>query len=82
MPVKGGGKVRAGGVGRGGASGGRGRSAASPGHLKREAGAQSARDFAPGRLNRDIGEADDVLDGADERAEPSRGLLDRLFGRR
>ncbi|MBI2780323.1 MAG: hypothetical protein HYX55_00825 [Chloroflexi bacterium] len=27
----------------------RGRSESSPGHLKREAGEQSARDFAPGR---------------------------------
>jgi hypothetical protein len=32
--------------------GGRGKSATSPGHLKRDAGARSARDFAPGRLNR------------------------------
>jgi hypothetical protein len=30
----------------------RGRSAQSPGHLKRETGVRSARDFAPGRLNR------------------------------
>jgi hypothetical protein len=32
-----------------GTEGGRGRSEASPGHLKKAAGAQSARDFAPGR---------------------------------
>jgi hypothetical protein len=30
-----------------------GRSESSPGHLKREAGAQSARDFAPGRAGKD-----------------------------
>ena len=29
-----------------------GKSAQSPGHLKRDAGVRSARDFAPGRLNR------------------------------
>ena len=29
-----------------------GRSASSPGHLKRDAGAQSARDFAPGRAGK------------------------------
>jgi hypothetical protein len=29
-----------------------GRSASSPGHLKRAAGEQSARDFAPGRSDR------------------------------
>lgn len=28
----------------------RGRSASSPGHLKKDAGARSARDFAPGNL--------------------------------
>jgi len=32
--------------------GGPGNSASSPGHRKREAGARSARDFVPGRLNR------------------------------
>jgi hypothetical protein len=42
---------------RGGATGqideaGHGRSESSPGHLKREAGAQSARDFAPGRTGK------------------------------
>lgn len=29
---------------------GRGRSESSPGHLKKDAGARSARDFAPGNL--------------------------------
>ena len=32
------------------AQGGRGRSESSPGHLKQAAGAQSARDDAPGRI--------------------------------
>jgi hypothetical protein len=31
---------------------GRGRSESSPGHLKKAAGAQSARDYAPGRVGR------------------------------
>lgn len=31
----------------------RGRTESSPGHLKKDAGAQSARDFAPGRMGRD-----------------------------
>ena len=34
------------------ASMGHGRSEQSPGHMKRAAGAQSARDFAPGRARR------------------------------
>lgn len=33
---------------------GHGHSALSPGHLKRTAGARSARDFAPGRINRPV----------------------------
>ena len=33
--------------------GGRGRSEQSPGHLKKAAGAQSARDYAPGHVRRD-----------------------------
>ncbi|HUQ43702.1 MAG TPA: hypothetical protein VM451_04720 [Candidatus Limnocylindria bacterium] len=33
--------------------GGHGRSEQSPGHLKKAAGAQSARDFAPGHVRRD-----------------------------
>lgn len=35
---------------QGGGQGGRGRSESSPGHLKKAAGAQSARDYAPGRI--------------------------------
>lgn len=35
--------------------GGRGHSESSPGHLKRNAGARNARDFAPGRLSRPAG---------------------------
>ena len=35
-----------------GAGGGHGRSELSPGHRKQAAGAQSARDFAPGRAGR------------------------------
>ena len=33
----------------------RGRSESSPGHMKRDAGAQSARDYAPGRRDRAAG---------------------------
>ena len=33
----------------------RGRSESSPGHLKKAAGAQSARDYAPGRANDERG---------------------------
>ena len=36
-------------------SGGRGRSESSPGHIKRDAGARNARDYAPGRLSRPAG---------------------------
>lgn len=67
------------GRGRAGAKKGRpespGRSADSPGHLKKAAGEQSARDFAPGRADRP---------DADEAGKPKgrgRGLLDRLFDR-
>jgi hypothetical protein len=45
----------------------RGRSATSPGHLKKEAGAQSARDYAPGRTNRGTAVLPDAL--PDETAE-------------
>ena len=45
----------------------RGRSASSPGHLKKAAGAQSAREFAPGREARmDRGEVEP--DGAGRKA--------------
>ena len=40
--------------------GGHGRSASSPGHLKKAAGAQSARDYAPGHANSGPGEPDPV----------------------
>ena len=43
-----------------------GRSESSPGHMKRDAGAQSARDFAPGRA-RDAGRAT-MPEGAPEDA--------------
>jgi hypothetical protein len=48
---------------------GRGRSESSPGHLKKAAGAQSARDYAPGRIGR--GGANAVLPevAPDEMAE-------------
>ena len=49
---------------------GRGRSASSPGHLKKEAGAQSARDFAPGHLRRaDRGTATAMPEASDEMRE-------------
>jgi hypothetical protein len=67
------GEGHSGGDGRGNAGrtedalGGHGRSAESPGHLKRAAGEQSARDLAPGRLDR-------VADGPDD----ERDVEDRL----
>ena len=53
MPGKGN-SMGHGGQGRGDSTEGnvRGRSESSPGHLKREAGEQSARDFAPGRCGK------------------------------
>lgn len=45
--------------------GGNGRSDSSPGHLKREAGEQSARDFAPGRTGRS-GRGPSLPEGAPE----------------
>jgi hypothetical protein len=47
--AKAGGRGKVGGLGDQPEGGGHGRSELSPGHRKREAGASSARDFAPGR---------------------------------
>lgn len=71
-------------AGKGG-GGGRGRSASSPGHLKREAGMQSARDYAPGRLAGDGAverdPAEDELNLEPRGRNEDRGtLLNRLLG--
>lgn len=48
-----------------------GRSASSPGHLKQGAGAQSARDFAPGHRGDPMGETPrDAGDAATEDPQP------------
>ncbi len=57
--------------GEGGQGGEHGRSASSPGHLKRDAGAQSARDFAPGHRGDPAGETPrDAGEAGVERPEP------------
>ena len=75
MPGRGQGNGHAGGKGRDQQAdpmdqqGGHGRSEQSPGHLKKAAGEQSARDFAPGHARRDdettettgLGDAVDAL---------------------
>ena len=85
MPGRGGGN-RGGGGGRGAGggwgAGGPGRSASSPGHLKRAAGAQSARDYAPGRTGRDAADAGTLGAAEDQGGRGLSGLLDRLLGRR
>jgi hypothetical protein len=51
--------------------GGRGRSELSPGHRKHAAGAQSARDYAPGRGSEPPGEMNrNDGDAATEKPEP------------
>jgi hypothetical protein len=59
-----------GGVGMGSPEG-HGRSESSPGHLKKAAGAESARDFAPGHGGTPPGQVDrDRGENATETAEP------------
>ena len=86
MPGHGGGNRGGGGGGHGAgsgwATGGPGRSASSPGHLKRAAGAPSARDFAPGRTDRDVADHGTLGGSEDQGGGGLSGLLDRLIGRR
>jgi hypothetical protein len=48
----------------------RGRSESSPGHLKKAAGAQSARDYAPGRMGREDGAS-----GEEDAGRSRRGTI-------
>ena len=84
MPGNSGSKGRgggAGGRGRAWGTGGPGRSASSPGHLKREAGATSARDYAPGRAGQNRGIDGVEPDRADDAPRGLGGLLSRLLRR-
>jgi hypothetical protein len=83
MPGKGRGRGAAGGQGRSWGGGGPGRSASSPGHLKQAAGAESSRDFAPGRSGVDRpSDAFEPEPRADGQRGGLAGLVDRLLGRR